>query len=129
MALVHKVYGNAEEDIPAVQYIKIDEHRADVFLRKNYAHEVEHDVVMVGDGEDVAESVVERDVVVADELFFQVDASAVTEDDVQENFQKYWLYGQQWTDMTNMTEDEKLARLRAENEALNQCFLALCDMI
>ena len=122
MAKSYKVYADAASNVEfrPVQYMKISDNCADVLMHKNISTETVYPT---------SENMVEQEMNVADEVYFQVDASRVTEETITANFEKYWIYGEQWVDTRNMTENEKIKALEAQNEELNQCILALCSMI
>lgn len=90
---------------------------ADVWLRKNIMTETRNDS---GD---------EYEVQTADELFFQIDTAAASEQNIIDNFDKFWVYGIAWTDERNMTDAEIIAKLRAENNELKECIVELSSLI
>lgn len=120
MSKSYKVYAPIDVNLDAVQYMKVSDSCADVFLRKN----VEKSIVNA-EFEDIAE----QEMNIADELYFQVDPSAVSKEDITNNFEKYWLYGEQWVDKRNLSYIEKIECLESKNAELNQCILALCAMV
>lgn len=120
MSKIHKVYAPTEITLNAVQYMKVSDNCADVFLRKNIGIDIVNTDL---------ENAVEQEMNTADELYFQVDASIISEQEITKNFQKYWVYGEQWIDERDLSEKEKIERLESQNTELNQCILALCAMI
>ena len=120
MSKSYKVNAPTSVELKPVQYMKVTDKCADVYLRKNISTELFH-----YDSENMAD----QEMNIADEIYFQVDASKVSESDITTNFEKYWMYGEQWVDTRGMTEAEKIEALEAKNLELNQCILALCNMI
>lgn len=90
---------------------------ADVWLRKNIKTEtrIENDI--------------EYEVQTADEVFFQIDSSTTSEQNIIDNFDKYWAYGLAWIDERNMTDAEIIAKLRTENNELKECIVELSSLI
>jgi hypothetical protein len=94
---------------------------ADVWLRKNIQIE---DSIKKSENE-YGDSKIQT----ADEVFFRVDPNIVTKSEIEQNFEKYWIYGEQWTDNRNLTNDEIIKQLKEENSSLKQCIVELSSMI
>lgn len=90
---------------------------ADVWLRKNIKTETRNE-----NGE-------EYEVQTADEVFFQIDSAATSEQNIIDNFDKFWAYGIAWTDERDMTDAEIIVKLRTENNELKECIVELSSLI
>lgn len=105
-----------------IVYMPISDTLADVWLRKNI--HTEEIIIDNSEGEPITDTVN-----VADEVYFQVDASSVSESDIKNCFEKYWLYGENWTDKRNLSDSEKIKMLETENSALMKCVAELSELL
>lgn len=124
MSNFYKVIAPVGTELPAVQYMPIENNKADVWLRKNVQQETVTDTAHNEDGEEIT-----YNVVCADEMYFQVDSDKVSEQDIKDNFEKYWVYGEKWKNRNHMTDKEKIAELEAENASLKQCIVELSELL
>lgn len=116
MSNICKMLMPLDNEVVPVLY-KTHDGIADVWLRKNIKTETRNEN---GD---------EYEVQTADEVFFQIDSAAASEQDIIDNFEKFWVYGIAWTDERNMTDAEIIAKLRTENNELKECIVELSSLI
>lgn len=124
MSKSYKVTAPLDIELAEVQYMPVSAHHADVWLRKNV-----HNETMTNSAIDESDEGASYEIQCADEVYFQVDAEAITEDDIRDNFAKYWFYGLCWTDNTRLTDAEKIKALESENASLKQCIIELSGLI
>lgn len=67
--------------------------------------------------------------VVADEVYFRAAIGDLTYDDIEKNFEKYWIYAQRWLDETSMTDSEIIHSLKKKNKELTECIIELCSLL
>ena len=120
MSKCYKTVAPLDIELKQVQYMNTGDY-ADVFLRKNISTET---VEMTVDGETQN---CERNI--ADEIYFRVDPKSVTEEDILSNFDKYWMYAEQWTDESNTTNEEIILKLKHENAEQKQCIVEISALI
>ena len=118
MASAYKVIVSHDMELNEVQYIKIPDNMADVWMRKNIHEENTNDY-----GEEITP------ITCADEIYFRVDSEKVSEQDIKDNFEKYWIYGLKWRDSSSMTDREKIEELENENKSLKQCIIELSNLL
>ncbi len=121
MANVIKIYAPIDAKLEQVKYMKVNDNHADVWLRKNISKETRESTM---NGEAIKE-----EFMVADEVLFSVDASAISENDIKNNFNKYWIYAQKWIDTDRLSHEEKIALLQDENAMLKQCIFELSSTL
>lgn len=124
MSLIYKVIAPDDMELMEVQYIKIPGNMADVWMRKNIRKETMDNAPVNEDG-----SVNTYQVSCADEIYFRVDSEKVSEQDIKDNFEKYWVYGLKWKDRSLMEDKEKIEELEAENKSLKQCIVELSNLL
>ena len=121
MSECYKTTAPTDIELKQVEYMNVGGKYADVLLRKNISTETVDEIL---DGESRQ---YERQV--ADEVYFRVDPNVVTEEDIVSNFEKYWVYAQQWTNETLMTNEEIIAALKKENVELKKCIVEISALI
>lgn len=128
MAKSYKVSAPEGTVLEAVQYISLpDSKLADVWMRKDIQEEtVTCETTSPQDGETQYVTYKEE---TAEELYFQVDTSKVSEEDIKANFDKYWVFGEKWRNENAITDKEKIAELQAENVELKQYIIELSGLL
>lgn len=116
-----KVVSPIDLELEAVKFMKVSDNFADVWLRKNIEKTTRKE--MMGETEQ------EYEVFIADEIHFVADPSKMSKSDIELNFDKYWIYAQNYVDNSSLTDAEKIALLEKENERLNSCLHELCNLI
>lgn len=102
-----------------VQYMLLPNGMVDVWLRKNIRSETRVD----------ESSNDEYIVNCADELYFQIDSSLASEQDIRDNFNKYWYIGEHWVDESKLTDAERMANLERENNMLREYIIELNSLL
>lgn len=120
MSKCYKTTAPTDIELKQVEYMNVGKY-ADVLLRKNISTETADEVF---DGEPR-----QYEKQVADEVYFRVDPNVVTEEDIVSNFEKYWVYAQQWTNETLLTNEEIIAALKKENAELKKCIVEISALI
>lgn len=126
MSRVHEFEAPMGTEVATVQYMPISETVADVFMRKDIEIATRTDYKLDDNGENQP---YEYEYQKGLEVYYQVNPTRVSLDDIQNNFDKYWAYANQWIDARNMTDKEHIAILEAENARLKQCVIELSESL
>lgn len=121
MSKLHKVTSPLDIELIPIQYMEVSDSIADVWLRKN----IRTESILVNTND----SSFEQEFNVADEIYFQVNPTNTKLVDIQENFEKFWIYGENWENQTCLSDADKIARLEEENAKLNKCIGELCNLL
>ncbi len=126
MSRVHEFEAPVGIEIAAVQYMPISDTVADVFMRKDITIATRTEYRVDDNGESQPN---EYEYQKGLEVYYQVNPTKVTLDDIQNNFDKYWAYANRWIDVRDMTDKEHIAMLEAENARLKQCIMELSESL
>lgn len=113
-------------EVNVVEYMPVAKNVADVFLRKDISTATKQEYRHDEDGESEP---YEYQYQKGTEIYFQVDPTEVSKEDIESNFEKYWQRAERWVDLRNVTDKERIATLEAENTMLKQCIVELSGLL